>query len=488
MQRHDPMDELVRRAHERAPGAPSGFAGRLHARISAGHTQQRRARVIYIQSAIAVAAVVILALTIGLNPQWFVPVQGNVETQPQAKSGPEQPAPKANTPVQEPQPQPKPDNSAELAPAPEPKQPDIQPEPTPEPTPEPKKPDDSVEQPQPELEPKKPDDVVEDPQPKEPEDTTPTPDNPAERLLVATLLSVDAKVQVRYGKEAWRDWVSGESLYSGVHLSTGRAAIDLNLHGGGLARFDGEIGLTAEASGLKFDLVKDSIYIDNLGADNAVTVSADGHTAAMPDGVCFVIVDRNGVEAACLHGSLTLDGTTVEAGTYRKATARGVGDAKVFKGDGMLKNLPARVLLREDFEQAPPGGMYEEGERLEEGVAVCDRQPGHIAFRYNPTLTVLPGTVLRVRLRATDVNRLELELFTQPDLKLLKRNKEIMFKRIFRPDGDDWQVFEFKLADITEKDNPDRKIEPGDLLRNFKLHFTGKKLEIDWVEYVRVQE
>jgi hypothetical protein len=114
-----------------------------------------------------------------------------------------------------------------------------------------------------------------------------------------------------------------------------------------------------------------------------------------------------------------------------------------------------------------------------------DKAPRYIAFRYNPTLKVLPGTVLRFRVRATDVSRLELELFTLVELRLLKRNDELMFKHTWAPGNNEWQVIELRLEDIPQKDNAERKLTPGDLLRNFKLHFTGKKLEIDWVEFVR---
>jgi cytoskeletal protein RodZ len=494
MAHHDPMDQLVRKAHERSPGAPAGFAARLHADFSAEQTRRKRLRRIYIQSAVAVAAVLILALTIGLNPQWFVsaPAQPDTEPQPQAKSVPQEkstpqdrPWPKVNAPEQKPEPQPEaPGNSA--SPTPEPEPTPERPEPLIEPLPEPEKPDDAAEQPLPE--PSSRDDVVEKPQPKEPEDTAPVPDKPAERVVVATLASTEAKLEVRYGDEPWRDWAGGESLYSGVHLRAGRVAIDAMLAGGGIARFDGEVSLVSVAATMVCDLREDSVYIDNLGTGNAVTIATEGHEVAMPDGACFVIVDRNGTEAACMHGSLTIDGSTVEPGTYRKATARGVGDARTFKGDSMLKKLPARVILREDFDVAPPGGMYEEGERLENGVVVMDKAPRYIAFRYNPTLAVLPGTVLRMRVRATDVSKLELELFTAVDLKLLRRNEELLFKHIWSPGDDEWQEIELRLEDIALKDNPERKIIPGDLLRNFKLHYQGKKLEIDWVEFVRVQE
>jgi hypothetical protein len=497
MQRHDPTDQLVRKAHERSPGAPAGFAGRLHARISAEQTRLRRTRVIYIQSALAAAAVLILALTIGLNPQWFVPANDNEEPQPQAKSQPDQPLPKANAPVQgKPEPQPKPDNSAE--PVPEPELPQIQPEPTSEPAPEPKKPDDSVEQPQPEPEPKKPEGAVEEPrpepkqpddvvkQPREPEGTEPVPENQGFRSARVDVVG-EPKMRFKYNDAEWREY-DGSKLREGAMLKAGTSPVELTLDGGGIARFNGELRLTLEEDALCFVLVDDSLYVDNLETQNPVRVVGKDHAAEMTSGAGVFYVSRQALEAACLAGEVKLDDVQVPVGFSIRANKDGPGEASKFKGDSFLKNLPERILVREDFDEAPPGGMYDEGERLENGVALCDTQPGYIAFRHNPTLMVLPGTVVRMRIRTTGVNRLELELFDS-EITPLKRNKQRMFKHTWTPEKNgDWIEVELHVEEIPDNDDPEQFPTYGTLLRNFKLHFTGKKLEIDWVEFVRVQE
>ncbi|MCA8917042.1 MAG: hypothetical protein KDB90_16755 [Planctomycetes bacterium] len=501
---HDPIDELLHRAHNAADGAPPEFMGRLRARFAAEAVARKRARMVYIQSAVAAAAVIILALVIGLNVEWFFPHPEPVG-QPGTAEASDTPA--GNTPALEPrapdmrpEPQPKPEGNT----APEPDQPEPGPAQPDDPKPEPKKPDDVVDQPTPEKpepkdpqpvqpEPKQPDDTVEKPEPVKPTEPDGTEVKPPQPKTGAVLASVIAepKLRIRYEGEAWHDY-AGEELHDGVRLSAGRDAVSLTLADGGLAYFDGEVRLSLDGEVLCFSISTDNLYIDNLDTAREVKVVAERFSAGMSDAVAAFFLERSEFEVAALVGSASLGGETIEAGNSRRASSRGIGNEKAFKGDRFLKDVPERILLREDFDQPPPGGMYGDGERLEDGVAVMDKAPRYIAFRYNPTLTVLPGMVVRIRYRTTDVNKLELELFTLAELKLLKKNKETLYKRVFSPARNgEWQEIEFRVDKIADNDDPNHFPSHGELFRNFKLHFSGgdkAKLEIDTVEFVRVQD
>ncbi|MCB9933371.1 MAG: hypothetical protein H6841_08115 [Planctomycetes bacterium] len=490
---NDPMDELLRRAHNTAQGAPPEFMGRLRARMATEAGARKRARLMYIQTAAAVAAVVVIALVLGLNWQWFVSTQPTVQPETAERSNTPAPAkePVFNTPDIRPEPQlpantppAKPGNSEQPQPPEEPRR---VPEPEPEPTPE--KPDDVVEQPKPDdtVEQPKPDDTVEQPkptEPKQPEGTEVKPEEPRRALQISVL--GEPKLRVKYEGSEWADY-AGEELFAGVQLKA-RGNVDLRLAGGGLARFNGELQLLRDGDALGFTVLDDSLYVDNLETGHAVTVTGAGHLATMENGVGVFYLVRDDFEVGCIAGALSLADTNVEPGTSRRVGARGVGEAKKLKVDSFLKDIPPRVLLREDFDTPPPGGMYQEGERLVNGVAVQESQPGFIAFRYNPTLMVLPGTVLRMRFRTTDVSRLELELFTDSEITPLKRNEQRMFKHTWKPEKNgEWTELELRVEEIPERDDPASFPTYGTLLRNFKLHFTGKRLEIDWVEFVRVQ-
>ena len=488
---HDPMDDLFRRAHSAGEGAPPEFAGRLRARMLAEGVTRRRTRMLYIQAGVAIAAVLVLALFVGMNTQWFKPAH-----QPAGQDSAEAIGP-ANTPLNEPatpdvKPEPQPEPQGNTEPTPEPIKPDDginKPEPAPE------QPEDTVEIPkQPEGTPEEapegtPEDTVEKPEPVkpvEPDGTEAKPATPSSQWAQVTVIG-EPKLRMKVGADDWADY-DGRELLVGTTLQAARGNVDLQLDGGGLARFNGEIHLESEDGAIRFVLNDDSLFVDNLETEMPVIVLGGGHTGEMANGVGVFYAARLTLEAVCLAGTLTLDDGDVAIGFSKRATARGVGDAKEFKGDRFLNNMPERLLLREDFTQAPPGGMYGDGERLEDGVAIQERQPGYIAFRYNPTLQVLPGTVLRMRIRTTAASKLELELFTDTDIKLLKRNKQQMFKHVWSPQKNgEWQVIELRLEEIPDNEDPESFPGYGTLLRNFKLHFTGKKLEIDWVEFVRVQ-
>lgn len=492
---HDPIDKLIQRAHNERIGAPPSFKGRLRARMAAEATVQKHTRMQYIKLAVSAAAVLILALVIGLNVDLFLPNK-TTPPPPQAKDETPEPAnkpvlstPKDNT-QPEPRPEPKPEPQPEPTPESKPDDTIERPEPKPEPQPEPR-PDDKVGKPEPEPEPR-PErtagDAVNKPESDQPDGTAPRT-NPESRIEVATLLNTDARLEVRYGEQDWRKPDPDEVFYAGVQFKAGRSPVDIRLLEGAYARFDGELSLTWARDTYMFALTDDSLYVDNLALGTPIRVVANDFTADMSDGAGLFHAARNGLEAACIAGEIRLAGTIVEVKTTRKVTNRGVGDAKDWKGDRFLRDMPGRPLLREDFDSPPPGGLYNEGERLENGVAVMEKAPRYIAFRYNPTLQVLPGMMLRVRYRTTNVSNLELELFEQQEVRLLEKTPQVMFKHKWAPaKNGEWLELELRIEEIADNADAEHFPQHGDLLRNFKLHFTGDKLEIDWVEFVRTQD
>ncbi|MCC7507986.1 MAG: hypothetical protein IT464_01265 [Planctomycetes bacterium] len=467
---HDPVDDLVRRSIGQAPGAPAGFGARVRMRAQGEMAARRRARVAWLRAGVSVAAAALLVAFILLYVDFTPPAnpdtaQGNEAAPSQAgtptpegkrKPGPEAPAPKEPAPAAN---DPLPRAPGNDGPKP---QPEREPEPKPQPEPAPK-PEDTVETPKPEPKP--------EPGPTE---APPAP----ERVLIAT---VPDNVKLRLFENAqWRDAKAGDPIVAGTRMQARRGNIDLLLSGGEQIRFDGEITLGVHEGALLAELHNDGLYADNLGFERELLVRGEGLESRLAAGTALFSVSSGALTATCLEGRLTLGGEVVERRTERKATSRGVQRAREFQGDALLKAIPPRVIARYDFDVAPAGGLYGDGERLEGGAVVMDQKPYYIGFRHNATLAVLPGMRVRFRFRCTGVERLELEQFLADNT---------MFKHVWTPlKGGDWQEVELRLAEIPARDDADRRLQPGEALRNFKLHFVGSKLEIDWVEFVRVQE
>ncbi|MBK8205207.1 MAG: hypothetical protein IPK87_00310 [Planctomycetes bacterium] len=468
---HDPVDDLVRRSIANAQGAPAGFGARVRMRAQGDMAARRRARVAWLRAGVSVAAAALLVAFVLMYVDFTPPAKPDTA---QGNEAAPAPAPQAETPTPEGQPKPGPDAPAPKEPAPAANDP------------LPREPGNGSPKPQPEPEPKpapepapKPEDTVETPKPEPKPEPGPTEAPPApERVLIAT---VPENVKLRLFENAqWRDAIAGDPIVAGTRMQARRGNVDLLLSGGEQVRFDGEITLGVHEGALLAELHDDGLYADNLGFERELLVRGEGLESRLTAGAALFSVSSGALTATCLEGRLTLGGDVVERGTERKATSRAVQRAKEFQGDALLKGIPARVIARYDFDVEPTGGLYGDGERLEGGAVVMDQKPYYIGFRHNATLTVLPGMCVRLRFRCTDVERLELEQFLADNT---------MFKHVWTPaKGSDWQELELKLADIPAREDAGMRLQAGDALRNFKLHFVGNKLEIDWVEFVRLQE
>lgn len=469
MPQPDPIDELVRQSINSAPGASQGLAGRVRMRAQAEIAQRRKARLAWVRAGVSVAAAALVVAFVLVYVDFTPPAQpetasGN-DTAPRPENEPGKPSPAPDRPAPRPD-DPAPENEPwpDLPPAPPQPEPTPQPQPGPEPKPEPGQKGEVIETPKAEPETKP------GPEPK----PTEAP-KPVEKVLLATV-PAGAKLRIMEGGD-WRDAAEGQAIHAGTRLQARRGYSDLQLIGGELLRFDGECVLGVQGESLLAELADKSLYADNMGLARRLLVRCNGHEASLAGAGVFGAV-TGGMSAGCLEGELMLDGEAVARGTERRAAARGLQRPREYKPDALVTAAPARVIAR--YEMDAGTDMYREGERVEDGVAISDDKPWYIGFRHAPTLAVLPGMRVRMRYRCTGVTRLELEQFLSDGS---------MFKHVFTPGRDgQWQDLELKLAEIPGREDPQRHLQPGELLRNFKVHHDAGKLEIERVEFVRVQD
>ncbi|RIK62770.1 MAG: hypothetical protein DCC64_09430 [Planctomycetota bacterium] len=315
--------------------------------------------------------------------------------------------------------------------------------------------------------------------PRQPEETAPPKASPPPKPAVIATVMGKPRLKLRYGEdEAWSEHDGGE-LKSGVQLQV-RGYVDLALTSGGLLRIGGEVVLTGDATRLESSILKDELYIDNRGCSQPVTVVCQKLFAELKDGAALFSPAQGALEIACLEGEVSTPAGNVEAGRMKRLTSRGLGAAKPLAQSRMLDDVPARTLLREDFDQEPLGGLY--GGTLGNGQAVAAGHGQAVAFRYNPTLAVLPRMAVKMRVRAVRAQRLQLELFEQG-------GREQPWLIHLTPKAGEWVEITVKFSDLRLRDQPQARLAAPTLLRNFKLYVEGDKdalLEIDWVEFVRL--
>lgn len=481
-------DRLVHRALEAAPGAPAGLRARLTQHFAAEHALRRRARALRIQAVAASVAVAAVLVLVFLNLDWFGPAPA--DNGPQTVSANEsKPVPQPS--IREPRqrgsgnaitPQARPANDPDPRPEmPSPPQQVEKPQPEPQQPPTPELPKEPERQPGPDVEQPVP---PRHEAPRQPDGTQAQP--PAAKAVIARLDGNAGRVRIRYGSGEWVELAANGEVNTGATVSVSRGTAELWLPGGSLLRFDGEITLTTQDKQLLVTLESKSVYADNLGTSEALAFAIGDLSATLPSGVAIARRDQAALELTCLLGECTLGGEPLAAGLERRLTARGLGSVKKAGQSRLTRDLPARVVYREDFDREPPGGLYGEGEQMKDGLLSRTGAGNYAAFRYNPTVTVLPGMVLRFRARTKAVTQMQLEVFLE------KPDNQRCFNQILKPAKEgEWQVFEIRLADFADKQNPAVKMSPGNLLRNFKLHLEGTAsatVEIDWVEYVRIQE
>ncbi|KAA0214852.1 hypothetical protein EDM80_05880 [bacterium] len=484
----DQIDDLARRAFAREPGASLAFGTRLRLRIQGEQAaaRRRRTRLIAGSTITALAASVVLVLVLTVN--WSRPVP-KASTQaglparevPAPKDGPKgehaqprpdtqpEPRPPAHSPTQTPGERTPDGPLPEIRERPQPA-PDVKPEPGPGPrqTPQP-----GTEEP-----PVKPAEV-EKPDPA----TEPPPKTaPRERKELGAVLSLDraARGKVRYGDtESWREFTPGEKLLDGAQLQAA-APVAFNL-GRALLRFEGEIVLHAQDGGCRVELLEDSLYADNLALDLQLEITA-GELRARLAGVATFSVSSSGLRLDVLHGRVDTARGAVSENSAALLTRRGLTRRAFMRDARLFKELPSRLVLREELETEPAGGLY--SGLIKAGLAVSRGGNDAVAFKFRPLHALLPGEVIRVRFRASKAKSLLVQMFDE------KRNDNFGHEVSSWKDGQ-WQTLEFRPAAMLDRGSGKVKPDVGTEFVNFQFHIEGAQdalLEIDWIEIVRVEE
>jgi hypothetical protein len=148
----------------------------------------------------------------------------------------------------------------------------------------------------------------------------------------------------------------------------------------------------------------------------------------------------------------------------------------------LLKALPARAIMREDFDKEPAGGLY--GGVLKPGFAVSKGGNDTVAFKFEPVHRLLPGEVIRVRFRATKAKSLLIQMFDE------KKNDNFGHEISSWKHGE-WQTLEFKPSAMLDRGSGKLRPEAGTEFVNFQFHIEGTPdalLEIDCIEIVRIEE
>ncbi len=391
--------------------------------------------------------------------------QGNAAPRKESEPAPRSDAPK-NTPASnaaDPV-EPKPEEKPETAPKPdEVKKPEIKPEEKPVQPEQPRQPEGT--------EVKKPD------QPKPEEKPVIPPKVPA---VVATVKELPRKnaLKLRYAEtEQWRYAETGEELREGALLSASGQA-DVQLSGGALLRFNGEISLGAEVA-----LISEDLYVDNL--DCAELKLSGGGSSASVNGVALFSTSRGSLSIACVQGSVSTSDGAVGAGKSATLTAKGLSKAQptnletLARKHAMLRITPQRVLLREDFEAASKDRL-DEGE-IVSGIATAESKQAGVSIYFPGTFKLRAGDVVRFRYR---VSRACEEFI----LQFGAEGQGNYRAKLLPAKLGEWVEAEFTLTELVRTLDKETKIEVGIPLKFLQLWATGPqsiKLELDWFEIVR---
>ncbi len=383
------------------------------------------------------------------------------------KAGPETTAPGNIPPANQAAPeQPQPEEKPATPPAKpdEVKKPEEQPaEQVPEKQPETPKQPEGTEVKKPPVEPK-PDEKPAQPQP----------------AVVAVIKELSRKnaLKLRYtDAETWRAAESGEELREGVQLSASGHA-DVQLAGGALLRFCGELALGAE-----IELKSEDLYIDNL--DCAELKLRSGDLSALVNGIAVFSAARGSLSIACVQGSVNTSDGAVSAGKTANLTVRGlskpqpVNTETLARKHAMLRNLPQRVLVREDFDAASKDRL-DKGD-LVDGVAFARAKEAGVSIYFASTFKMRAGDTVRLRYR---VSRALDELVLQ-----FGAEDSGNFRTLLpAAKTGEWVEVEFALSDLVRTLDKTTKIEAGATMKFFQLWAVAPqvvKLEVDWFEITR---
>lgn len=423
---------------------------------------------------------VLLLVCAGVAVYWGVNATRTPETREAADKG--NVAAPTPRPREEPGPKPQPQAPEENPPASEPLPEQPLPEAKPQ-TPavkpdEVKKPEEQPPEKQPEV-PRRPEgtEVKRPPAEPKPEEKPLEPRQPAVVAVVKELSRKNALKVRATESETWRAAEAGEELRLGVQLAAS-GHVDLLLATGALLRFNGEIALGAEV-----ELKSDDLYVDNL--DCAELKLKSGDLSAAIIGIAVFSASRGSLNIACVQGSVhTADGV-VGAGKTANLTARGLSKPQptnteaVARKYAMLRNLPQRVLAREDFDGA--GKERQDKGSAANGLGYAEGREAGVSVYFAQTFKLRAGDTVRVRYRVSRVCEeclLQFGTEEQGNYRLLLTPGKV----------GEWLEVEVPLTDFVRTLDKKSRIELGLTMKFLQLWAVapqGVKLEVDWFEITR---
>jgi hypothetical protein len=437
--------------------------------------------------------------------------QANETTSPSPSRERWSPAP-ANNQLPEPQPQPEPPVEE---PEPEPDD-NLQPEP---------KPDDTPDQPKPEP---KPDDTVEDPKPEDtpvqpqPDDTVrkPKPDDPTTPVplpgpVYVAWIGAEGRGTLGFGAAylvrvaGTNDWLTVDDpkakgvkldaaqdrywLQEGVQLKF--KSREATLSNGAQLYLAGEAAIFSRPEGLRIELLDDDLYVDNQRTGSTLRVTRGDATATIGEGAGVFETSRSKLDVFCVDGTLSIEGTTLDAGYVASHGTRGWSKPKeAGRADWnhpLLAGAPLRRLGAEEFEVAPAGRMIQGKLETRTAAQLESELDGHVAsdtgreaavgFGLDGGHKTLRGEIVRVRYRATGASKMVVQLFCPA------RNDNFGVDLAPGKEGE-WHVLEVRFSDLRDRETHKDAPPPGTNLSSFTIAIEGKddaQLEVDWVEFVR---
>jgi outer membrane biosynthesis protein TonB len=461
---------------------------------------QRRMRVLPI-AITAIAALIVLAVLVNIDFVREMVTRANSGTGATSAGLEPQRQPATNQATEEPKPIRAPSVSDGSAVQPSREQPKEQPKPD-HPKPEdPRKPDEVKKPEEKPPEERKPDGEVE--KPSQPEETKPPEQVEKPKPDGTEVLKPEPVVahwrhqgQWTYGlkitypndgrsrpeKDGTR--VHGEEeypVYSGALISA--QCFTFTLANSGKLYLTGEVSIVIEQGGLRLDITKDDFFIDNMGTGKPLKVSMGELSMDVREGAAMFSHTSSGLAVMCTDGQIDAENKAILAGHTATLGKRGLSAIREMTkkqwDEPMLGNIPARVMHVETFDEEPEGGIY--GGKIDDDILHCKGHGEYVAFRFNPTLKLLPRMAVRFSVRYSKAKRLQLEMFEQ--------GNDQPWLIHLAPEQGDWVEVTVKFDELRLREKPDARLSADTLLRNFKLYVEGEKdasLEIDWVEFVRL--
>ncbi|MCF6227364.1 MAG: hypothetical protein L3J82_01695 [Planctomycetes bacterium] len=357
--------------------------------------------------------------------------------------------------------------------------PDINPEQTPTVSP------DTPEEPEnvpPEVIEEKPD-LPSETKPEPPREPTETPSQPEstvpERALICDQISPsrEGTLQVqRNGHGDWLPFATGIKIRSGDRAKAKNYA-EFVLKGGSLLRISGEVLFEINEQSLTLSIEDGAIYIDST---EVIMVAAHGVSAHV-EGISVLEEKSRSLQVHCLQGTAG----ELTAGQYSRLTAKGFG--RVSETDWLtvqrkfkfLKTTPARLLLRQTFDESPEkvfGGVVKDGQLVGES----DNKDG-VGFYFAEPLKHAAGDLARIRLRLAKACTVVIQFGTVPsgNYRMLRKNMK----------ANEWIELEISMAYLqknTDSTAPNRQT----IWKFLQIHAedTTVQITIDKLEIVHRPE